>query len=78
MPTKVIKIGSEATEHHKKVDAKIMRIPTTAEDDFLQYFSSQMLGFPTPDIQIQTQKTPEKVGWKQAWTNTSLLVLSTQ
>ena len=26
-----------------------------------------MLGFPIPDIQIQTQKSLEKANWKQAW-----------
>ena len=37
-----------------------------------------MFGFPIPDIQIQTPKTPEKETRKQASTNTPFLVQGTQ
>ena len=70
-PPKVIKSHKKWSHGHPKtlkMCPKIIRIPISAKNWFLQHLSHQMLVSGAPDVQIQTLKSFKKVTWKSART----------
>ena len=61
-----MQIGPKATQKHDKWTLESWEFQPLRFFFFLQYLLCKMLGFPSLDIQIQTQKLSENEACKQA------------